>query len=169
MKQYIEYIRCGDDGKPELSPELIKKLIDAGLTTPQATSKAAKVTVHTIMEMCAKDSAALAEEAVRTVRDAAIAVDHLKNDYDEAKRSFDDRLSAFDEVVKTFQEFAEPKDQKAKDAISLYATMLSLGKRYGAQPETIVNNAGYVLYAYLGGQARREITQADFLKGNNTK
>ena len=78
-------------------------------------------------------------------------------------------MSAFDEVVKTFQEFAEPKDQKAKDAISLYATMLSLGKRYGAQPETIVNNAGYVLYAYLGGQARREITQADFLKGNNTK
>lgn len=33
-----------------------------------------------------------------------------------------------------------------------------MNEKAGADPNDSVKNAGYVLYAYLGGQAKREIT-----------
>ena len=40
----------------------------------------------------------------------------------------------------------------------MYAALLAMNERAGADPENSVKNAGYVMYAYLGGQARRDIT-----------
>ena len=42
--------------------------------------------------------------------------------------------------------------------VALYAALLTMGEKAGADAEDAVRNAGYVVYAYLGGQARRDIT-----------
>ena len=44
------------------------------------------------------------------------------------------------------------------DVVALYGALLSMNERAGAEPADAVRNAGYVVYAYLGGQAKREIT-----------
>jgi 3-phosphoglycerate kinase len=49
-------------------------------------------------------------------------------------------------------------DEKARNVVALYAALLTMGEKAGADAEDAVRNAGYVVYAYLGGQARRDIT-----------
>ena len=49
-------------------------------------------------------------------------------------------------------------DDRAKNVVALYGALLSMNERAGADPADAVRNAGYVVYAYLGGQAKREIT-----------
>ncbi len=49
-------------------------------------------------------------------------------------------------------------DEKAKNVVALYAALLSMNEKAGAEATDAVRNSGYVVYAYLGGQAKREIT-----------
>jgi len=52
----------------------------------------------------------------------------------------------------------EITDDRAKNVVALYGALLSMNERAGADTADSVRNAGYVVYAYLGGQAKREIT-----------
>ena len=51
----------------------------------------------------------------------------------------------------------EITDDRAKNVVALYGALLSMNERAGADAADSVRNAGYVVYAYLGGQAKREI------------
>ena len=48
-----------------------------------------------------------------------------------------------------------------KNIIALYAALLSMNRKAGSSGPDSVINAGYILYAYLGGQAKREISYND--------
>ena len=52
----------------------------------------------------------------------------------------------------------EITDDRAKNVVVLYGALLSINERAGADATDSVRNAGYVVYAYLGGQTKREIT-----------
>lgn len=45
-----------------------------------------------------------------------------------------------------------------RNIIALYGALLAMSQKAGADAEDAVRNASYILYAYLGGQARRDIT-----------
>ena len=49
-------------------------------------------------------------------------------------------------------------DEAARNVIALYASLLNMGIKACADPAEAVSNAGSILYAYLGGQAKREVS-----------
>ena len=66
--------------------------------------------------------------------------------------------TSFEAIVKAKEQYGEVTDEKARTVISLYGTLLEMTKKTGVKGVDAINNAGYIVYAFLGGQAKREIT-----------
>ena len=67
--------------------------------------------------------------------------------------------SASDTLLATSEaqnEHGEVTEEKTKNLIALYGALLTMNEKCGAEGPEAVNNASYVAYAYLGGQAKRE-------------
>ena len=136
-----------------MTDELIKRLIAAGLNKQQATSVTAETLVKLFMP---EDGKMLLEEARRQVTEMQRTVNQLKIEYGELKKkieSVSDTLLAISEAQK---EHGEVTEEKAKNLIALYGALLTMNEKCGADGPEAVNNASYVAYAYLGGQAKRE-------------
>ena len=63
------------------------------------------------------------------------------------------------------KEFGSITDERARNAVALYSALLGMNQRAGTDGTEAVRNAGYVMYAYLGGQARRDITYTREMEG----
>ena len=61
------------------------------------------------------------------------------------------------------------EDEKAKNAVAMYGAIIKMNERAGAKGADSVNNAGYVTYAYLGGQAKRDIRYDQSRDGENSR
>ena len=136
-----------------MTDELIRRLIAAGLNKQQATSVTAETLVKLFMP---EDGKLLLEEARRLVAEMQRTVNQLKIEYGELKKkieSVSDTLLAISEAQK---EHGEMTEEKAKNLIALYGALLTMNEKCGADGPEAVNNASYVAYAYLGGQAKRE-------------
>lgn len=136
-----------------MTDELIRRLIAAGLNKQQATSVTAETLVKLFMP---EDGKMLLEEARRQVTEMQRTVNQLKIEYGELKKkieSVSDTLLAISEAQK---EHGEVTEEKAKNLIALYGALLTMNEKCGADGPEAVNNASYVAYAYLGGQAKRE-------------
>ena len=136
-----------------MTEELIRRLIAAGLNKQKATSVTAETLVKLFMP---EDGKMLLEEARQQVAEMQRTVNQLKMDYGELKKkveSVSDTLLAISEAQK---EHGEVTEEKAKNPIALYGALLTMNEKCGAESPEAVNNASYVAYAYLGGQAKRE-------------
>lgn len=136
-----------------MTEELIRRLIAAGLNKQQATSVTAETLVKLFMP---EDGKMLLEEARQQIAEMQRTVNQLKMDYGELKKkveSVSDTLLAISEAQK---EHGEVTEEKAKNLIALYGALLTMNEKCGAEGPEAVNNASYVAYAYLGGQAKRE-------------
>ena len=137
-----------------MTHELIIQLMNAGLTKQQATS----VTAETITNLyMADDGKILIAEAKRQVDEMRETLRALQADYLATKAKMaavSDNILAITEAQ---NDFGEITDEKAKNVIALYSAILSMNEKRGADPTEAVRNASFVLYAYLGGQAKREI------------
>ena len=81
----------------------------------------------------------------------------FKNDREDFEKKWDD--------IKVFIEYGSITDEKARNTVALYSALLGMNQRAGADGTEAVQNAGYVMYAYLGGQARRDITYTREIEG----
>ena len=136
-----------------MTDELIRRLIAAGLNKQQATSVTAETLVKLFMP---EDGKMLLEEARLQVTEMQRTVNQLKIEYGELKKkieSVSDTLLAISEAQK---EHGEVTEEKAKNLIALYGALLTMNEKSGADGPEAVNNASYVAYAYLGGQAKQE-------------
>ena len=127
----------------------------AGLNKQQATSATAETLVRLFMN---EDGKVLIKEAQRQVSEMQSLVNGLRAEYKELLQKISavsDTLLAITEAQK---EHGEITDDRAKNVVALYGALLSMNERAGADAADSVRNAGYVVYAYLGGQAKREIT-----------
>ena len=61
-------------------------------------------------------------------------------------------------ITEAQREHGAITDEKARNVVALYAALIGMSEKAGADATEAVRNAGYMLYAYLGGQAKREIT-----------
>jgi hypothetical protein len=64
-------------------------------------------------------------------------------------------------IAEAQSEYGTITDEKAKTVVALYAALLIMNEKAGADGSDAVRNASYVVYAYLGGQAKRQITYMD--------
>ena len=138
-----------------MTDDLIRQLMASGLSKQQASSVTAETLVRLFMK---EDGKILIAEAQRQVSEMQTLVNRLHAEYNELMHkisSVSDTLLAITEAQK---EHGEVTDEKAKNVVALYGALLSMNEHAGADATDSVRNAGYVVYAYLGGQAKREIT-----------
>ena len=138
-----------------MTDDLIRRLIAAGLSKQQASSATAETLVRLFMP---EDGKMLIREATQQVAEMQAMVNSLRKEYDDLSAKImqlsDNVLAAIDAQ----KEFGSITDEKARNAVALYSALLGMNQRAGADGTEAVRNAGYVMYAYLGGQARRDIT-----------
>ena len=140
-----------------MSEELIRQLMTAGLSKAQATSVTAETLVNLFMD---EDSKILIHEAKQQVSEMQDLVSTLRDDYDEYKRRIENLSDAVLTIKEAQDNYGTLSDEKAKTVLALYSSLLSLNMKAGADPSESVKDAGYIMYAYLGGQAKRDITYA---------
>lgn len=145
-----------------MTDDLIRRLIAAGLTKQQASSTTAETLVRLFMP---EDGKMLIREAKQQVSEMQATVASLRKEYDnltvKIKQLSDNVLAA----IEAQKEFGSITDEKARNSIALYSALLGMNQRAGADGTEAVRNAGYVMYAYLGGQARRDITYTREIEG----
>ncbi len=137
-----------------ISEEMKEQLMVAGLTKQQVNSTTADTVVNFLMPDNAK---ALIQEAQLQVDDMRSLVASLRKEYSALKEKIDTVAGTLLAIAEAQEEHGTVTDEKAKNAITLYASILNMNKREGVQGSDSVESAGYVTYAYLGGQARRDI------------
>lgn len=138
-----------------MTPELINQLRAAGLSKQQATSVTAETLVNLFMQ---DDGKLLIKEAQRQVSEMQSIVQALKSEYKDLMQEMSRVSDTILSISEAQDEHGIISDEKAKNVVALYAALLSMNEKAGADPADSVRNAGYVVYAYLGGQAKREIT-----------
>ena len=141
-----------------MTEELILQLIAAGLSKQQARSAVAEKITNYYMN---DDGKILIAEAKRQVDEMRSVLDDLKRDYYELKQAMQNVSGAILGIREAQGQYGEVTDDKAKNVIALYAALLSMNQKAGASPSESIANAGYTMYAFLGGQARREINYQD--------
>ena len=145
-----------------MTDDLIRRLIAAGLTKQQASSTTAETLVRLFMP---EDGKMLIREAKQQVTEMQATVAALRSEYNDLTgkiKQLSDNVLA---VIEAQKEFGSITDEKARNAVALYSALLGMNQRAGADGTEAVRNAGYVMYAYLGGQARRDITYTREIEG----
>lgn len=137
-----------------LSEDMIKRLIAAGISKQQANSTTADVVANFFMN---EDEKTLIREARIQVNEMYNLVADLRVEFSSLKKKIEETAGFLLDIAEAQEKHGAITDERAKNAVALYATLLSMNERAGAKGSDSVNNAGYVTYAYLGGQARRDI------------
>ena len=146
-----------------ISEQMKDKLIAIGLSKQQATSATAEAVVNFLMN---EDEKTLLQEARLQVQEMRNIVATLRHDYENIDYNFQKLAGFLRDIVNAQEEHGYLTDEKAQNAVALYAAILNMNERAGAHGADSVDNAGYVTYAYLGGQARRDI-HYDILSDQN--
>jgi len=134
---------------------LKEQLLRAGLTKQQISSVTAETMAQVLMD---EDSTILLKEAQKQVQEMKQIVCDLKREYYLTM----EKISAMSKTLLAVQEiqeqYGEINDEKAKTVLALYGAILEMNQKVGADSADCIKSAGYIAYAYLGGQAKRDIT-----------
>lgn len=138
-----------------MTEDLIRRLVAAGLTKQQASSVTTDMLVRLFMP---DDGKMLIREAQKQVSEMQTIVNGLRKEYNDLKQKIDSLSDTLLAITEAQREHGSITDEKARNVVALYAALIAMSEKAGADGTEAVRNAGYVLYAYLGGQAKREIT-----------
>lgn len=138
-----------------MTDDLKERLIAAGLTKQQASSATAETLVRLFMS---EDGKMLIHEAKQQVSEMRNLVISLHHDYRTILEKMNDVSGTILSITEAQNEYGAITDEKAKNVVALYAALLSMNEKAGADGTDAVRNASYVVYAYLGGQAKRQVT-----------
>ena len=146
-----------------MTDDLKERLIAAGLTKQQASSATAETLVRLFMS---DDGKILIHEARQQVSEMRELVLSLRHDYNSVIEKMNAVSATILSITEAQSEYGTITDAKAKNVVALYAALLSMNEKAGADGSDAVRNASYVVYAYLGGQAKRQITYMDNQQSN---
>lgn len=137
-----------------MTEDLKNRLMAAGLNKQQASSVTAETLVQLFMK---EDSKLLINEARNQITEMQKMVQGLKSEYAALTKKFHDISEAINAISESQKEYGIITEEKAKTVVALYAAILAMNEKAGSDPDTSIKNAGYIVYAYLRGQAKREI------------
>lgn len=136
-----------------MTDEMIARLMAAGLTKQQASSVTAETLVSLFMP---NDGKMLMREAQLRVAEMQKTVDALRRDYEELKSRINGISNAILAIQTAQEQYGDITDEKAKNVLALYAALLTMNEKHGVSATVSAESAGYIMYAYLDGQARRD-------------
>ena len=137
-----------------MTDDMIRKLMQAGLTKQQASSVTADTIIRLLMP---EDGKTLIQEAKGQVEEMRQLLNSMRRDYYELVQKMKEVSDTITAVVEAQGKYGIVDDEKAKNVIALYGALLEMNEKAGAPGSDSVRNTGYVLYAYLGGQAKRDV------------
>lgn len=142
-----------------MTENLINTLMALGLTRQQAScTTAEKITKYYMTEA---GGAAILDEAGRQVDRMGQLCKELQLKHASIVRQMEEVAGTLQALTEAQEQYGAITEEKAKNAVALYAALISVAQKAGADGEDSVQNAGYILYAYLGGQAARNINPGD--------
>ncbi len=142
-----------------MTEEFVKELIRHGLSEQQARSKTAeKMADYFTTEA---GGAVILDEAGRQVDEMERMCEDMRRKHDSIARQMETVTGTLQAIREVQEEYGDVTEEKAKNAIALYAGLISVARKAGADGADAVENASYILYAYLGGQAARNINTND--------
>ena len=137
----------------DFSQEMINVLMQLGLNKQQISNQTTHKLVDYFVSEEGKEVAM--KEALKCVDDMKTKLADLEHTYHELIGRVNDTCSTISAIKEAQEKHGELEDQKAKDALTLYASLVQINKTVHAN--NLVENAGYIVYAYLGGQAKRDV------------
>lgn len=96
------------------------------------------------------------KEAHHQVSEMQKLVNDLKAEYEDLVQKISSVLDTLLTITEAQIENGEITDARAKNVVALYSALLSMNERAGTDATDSVRNAGYVVYAYLGGDKQNE-------------
>lgn len=137
-----------------MTNEMITRLMTAGLTKQQATSVTAETLVNLFMP---DDGKLLIREAHGRVKEMEATVASLRKDYIELKRRIEGISDTLLSITQAQEQYGTVTDPKAQNIVALYGALMSMNEKKGVPAAESVASIGYIMYAYLGGQAKRDV------------
>lgn len=132
-----------------------------GLSNAQARSAAVEKILEAHedeLDAAARQNAA---EIVATMRNKASALEVKANALEHKIIALADGLQP---IIDAANDYGTVTSEKAKDALALYAALLKMNKAATIDGAKAVEAASYVVYAFLGGQAARNIVYKEDAK-----
>ena len=133
-----------------LTQETIDTLIALGVEKQRARSATTEAVVNALMQTDGKLLIQEAKNQVKEMRELVL----------EAREQYSEISDVTREIAETQKKFGNITDEKAQNALALYAALIAINERIGAKSTDSVTACSYIAYAYLGGQARGN--KADF-------
>jgi len=131
------------EGVEKVPKQISEELKKMGLNNSQIDSLAARTAVEFFLNNSGQ----------------AILFGELRDSVIAAMKKYDDLIAQMEEmgkVIKTIsdatEEYGTPVDEKVRDAISMYATMIRINAAIGVDPNESAKGASYAMWAYWTGQ-----------------
>lgn len=142
-----------------ISEEFQQKLMkEVGLSKQQVSSRTTEVLVNHFMPNEGKILIQEARQQVAEIHKEAVSLQRKYWQLQEEIKSIADTVVAIKEAQ---EEYGCVTDDRAKNVLAFYAALLGMNKKAGAPAKESVESAGHIVYAYLGGQAKRDIHYND--------
>ena len=133
--------------------EIVEQLVAAGFNRYQATSATAKKLVEVLQS---DDSKILVQETKRQVEAMQKIVEEAQKEHQRLTEEIGRLSTALLAIGEAQEKYGEVTDKKARDCVALYGKLLGMSIRAGASENEAVNNASYMVYAYLSKQEKRK-------------
>lgn len=144
-----------------ITNEMLNKLMNLGMTQQQANSKAVEILIDSgiteddqeMLKEADRRLGAMEAQAVNGSR----RVRELEVEVRNAELSLAKRIGEAESVFLAAKEAADEhgtlSTDTARETVALYGALIKMG----GGSEQALKNAGYIVYAFLGGQAREVI------------
>ena len=130
-------------------------LLENGMNKQAVEGKTANRIVELMLRMFAGDEKADANVFMER------QIDRQREESESLATEIDNRKSELKELIDFKKEMDDVLSPRAKEAVVLYQTLVGIGNKKNADPDVSVRNAGFIVYAYLGGKARTIINADD--------
>ncbi len=137
-----------------MTNDMISRLMAAGLTKQQATSVTAEALVNLFMP---DDGKILLREAQGRVKEMEATVVSLRKDYYEMKKRIEGVSDTLLSITQAQDQYGTVTDPKAQNILALYGALMTMNEKKGVPAAESAASIGYIMYAYLGGQAKRDV------------
>ena len=137
-----------------LSEDMIKRLIAAGISKQQANSSTADVVANFFMN---EDEKTLIREARIQVNEMYNLVADLRVEFSSLKKKIEETAGFLLDIAEAQEKHGAITDERAKNAVALYATILKMNERTKAESKYSVKAASYAIYAYLNKSGNHDI------------
>lgn len=129
-----------------LSEDMIKRLIAAGISKQQANSSTADVVANFFMN---EDEKTLIREARIQVSEMYNLLQDLRVEFSSLKKKIEETAGFLLDIAEAQEEHGAITDERAKNAVALYASILKMNERTKAEGKYSIRAASYAIYAYL--------------------